>query len=324
MPSLMDVWDSTRMRLLVELERAPSLSMAAKAIGISQPSASEHLRLLSAAAGEPVAERNGRSLTLTAGGRILARVASQALSNLAAGESALAARAGLRSGSLDIGASSVPGTFILPHVVSEFVNRCPDVAVHLSVGPTDAVIDWLLDGRVTLAITCSEIEVPGLRVETIGADEVVGICSPGLLEISSAGYVTLDQLVGHTLLVQERGSSTRTQAIDLHGTQPAWRSVWELGSVDAVKRAARERTGVGFVSTHANAEERRRGELVEFRVAGVDWGRRDVRAIALLGVVTAPADHYFKVLLANFINGQTATPQSLAVQLAVAAGDATE
>jgi DNA-binding transcriptional LysR family regulator len=307
MPSLMDVWDSTRMRLLVELERATSLSMAAKAVGISQPSASEHLRLLSAAAGEPIAERNGRSLVLTPSGRILARVASQALSNLSAGQSALAARAGLRAGTLNIAASSVPGTFILPRVVAEFVNRCPDVDVRLSVGPTDAVIDWLLEGRVTLAITCSEITAPGLRVETIGSDEVIGICSPGRLEISSTGCVTLDQLVGQTLLVQERGSSTRTQAIEMHGGAPGWKSVWELGSVDAVKRAAREQAGIGFVSIHSIAEERRRGEIVEFRVPGVDWGQRDVRAIALLGVVTAPADHYFKVLLADAVNGPGAT-----------------
>lgn len=147
MPSLMDAWDSTRMRLLVELERATSLSMAAKAVGISQPSASEHLRLLSAAAGEPIAERNGRSLVLTPSGRILARVASQALSNLSAGQAALAARAGLRAGTLNIAASSVPGTFILPRVVADFVQRCPDVDVRLSVGPTDAVIDWLLECR---------------------------------------------------------------------------------------------------------------------------------------------------------------------------------
>ncbi|MGE0218303.1 LysR substrate-binding domain-containing protein [Mycolicibacterium sp.] len=308
MPSLMDVWDATRMRLLVELDRGSTLSMAAKTVGISQPSASEHLRLLSTAAGEPVAERNGRSLTLTPGGRILARVASQALSNLSAGESALAARAGLRTGTLDIGASSVPGTYILPHVVSDFVQRCPDVTVRLSVGPSDAVIDWLLDGRITLAITCSEITTPGLRVETVGPDEIVGICSPGILDISSSGHVGRDQLVGQTLLVQERGSSTRVQAIDLHGAGSGWKSVWELGSVDAVKRAARERTGVGFVSIHSIAEERRRGELVEFRVDGVNWGRRDVRAVALHGVVTAPADHYFKVLLTDAIGGPAAAP----------------
>ncbi|MGH3047810.1 MAG: helix-turn-helix domain-containing protein, partial [Gaiellaceae bacterium] len=46
------LWDSTRLRLLVELERHGSVSAAARAVGIGQPTASEHVRLLEAAAGQ--------------------------------------------------------------------------------------------------------------------------------------------------------------------------------------------------------------------------------------------------------------------------------
>ena len=42
------LWDATRLRLLVEIDRQGSVSAAARAIGIGQPSASEHLRLLEA------------------------------------------------------------------------------------------------------------------------------------------------------------------------------------------------------------------------------------------------------------------------------------
>jgi hypothetical protein len=42
---LHELWDTTRMRLLVEIERQGTLSAAAAAIGIGQPSASQHLRL---------------------------------------------------------------------------------------------------------------------------------------------------------------------------------------------------------------------------------------------------------------------------------------
>ena len=38
------IWDSTRLRLLVEIGRQGSVSAAARAIGIGQPTASEHLR----------------------------------------------------------------------------------------------------------------------------------------------------------------------------------------------------------------------------------------------------------------------------------------
>jgi molybdate transport repressor ModE-like protein len=47
--------------LLVEIGRQGSVSAAARAIGIGQPTASEHLRTLEGAAGQRLVERNGRA-----------------------------------------------------------------------------------------------------------------------------------------------------------------------------------------------------------------------------------------------------------------------
>src|SRR2546429_9958856 len=86
-----ELWDTTRMRLLVEIERRGSVSAAAAAIGIGQPSASQHLRLLEAAAGQRLVERSGRGSRLTEAGRVVAARAAQAPSTLgAAGEGARA------------------------------------------------------------------------------------------------------------------------------------------------------------------------------------------------------------------------------------------
>ena len=65
---LRELWDTTRMRLLVEIERHGTVSAAAAAIGIGQPSASQHLRLLEAAAGQRLVERSGRGSRLTQAG----------------------------------------------------------------------------------------------------------------------------------------------------------------------------------------------------------------------------------------------------------------
>src|SRR2546422_11729164 len=69
--TLRELWDTTRMRLLVEIERQGSVSAAAAAIGIGQPSASQHLRLLEAAAGQRLVERSGRGSRLTEAGHPL-------------------------------------------------------------------------------------------------------------------------------------------------------------------------------------------------------------------------------------------------------------
>src|SRR5437016_14288076 len=93
--TLGQLWDTTRMRLLVEIEREGSVSGAAAAIGIGQPSASQHLRLLEAAAGQRLVERSGRGSQLTEAGQVLAARAAQALSSLTAADEELDALAGL-------------------------------------------------------------------------------------------------------------------------------------------------------------------------------------------------------------------------------------
>src|SRR5438094_812361 len=96
MTLLSELWETTRMRLLIEIDRHGSLSAAAQAVGIGQPSASQHLRTLETAAGQRLVERNGRGSRLTEGGRVLAAHAAQALAALAAGEQELGARARLQ------------------------------------------------------------------------------------------------------------------------------------------------------------------------------------------------------------------------------------
>jgi DNA-binding transcriptional LysR family regulator len=110
------------MRLLIELERHESLSAAARAVGIGQPAASEHLRLLEIAAGQRLAERKGRGLKLTELGRLLSSHAAQALACLEGAQAEIDAQAGLQAGTLRIAASSVPGGSIVP----QCFHRLPD------------------------------------------------------------------------------------------------------------------------------------------------------------------------------------------------------
>ncbi|MFN8191192.1 MAG: LysR substrate-binding domain-containing protein [Nocardioidaceae bacterium] len=302
MPSLLDVWNVTRLRLVIELAKCTSLSQAAEALGVSQPSASEHIRLLNAAAGEPIVERHGRSLRLTSAGHVLAVYASQALSNLTAGESALAARAGLRTGTLELGASSVPGTYLVPDIIEEFQQQCPDVEVRVWVGSTAEVRKWLTSGRVTCAITCGAMPDERLAVTPLGPDEIVGVASPRLLDLSSDGYVDAGVLHNLTLLLQEAGSSTREYALGLlSGTDYAFRNVWELGSVDAVKRATRRGRGIGFLSTHTIADEQRRGEIVAFRVSNLASPSRRVSFVRLKGTSASPAERFLESILRSHL-----------------------
>ena len=253
--SLSLLWDTTRLRLLVEIERQGTVSAAARAVGIGQPTASEHLRLLETAAGQRLVERNGRGSRLTEAGSLLAARAREALAALHAGEEELGALAGLEAGTIHIGASSTPGVYLLPDTLGCFRRDHPHVDVEVEIASTDEMIERLLAGRVQLALV-GETEVDE-RVELTPflADEIIGIAKPGLLPIKG-GRIKREALAEQTLLVREGGSSTRQTAertLGHAGVRP--KRSWELDSSEAIKRAAREGLGVAFLSRSAVAEE---------------------------------------------------------------------
>lgn len=260
------VWDVTRLRLLVEIGRRGSMSAAARAVGIGQPTASEHVRILEGAAGQRLVERSGRGSSLTEAGEVLASHAAQALQVLATGEEELGRLAGLESGTVRIGASTTPGVYLLPDTLGCFRRDHPNVSVEVEIASTAEIRRRLLKGRVQLALV-GELDTDArLVVERFVGDEIVGVARPGLLSLR-AGRVRARELAEQTVLVREEGSSTRRVSERALAAARIWPArTWELDSTEAIKRAAREGLGVAFLSRYAVAEEVERGELEAFRV----------------------------------------------------------
>ncbi len=295
--TLHELWDTTRMRLLVEIERQGSVSAAAAAIGIGQPSASQHLRLLETAAGQRLVERSGRGSRLTEAGQVLAGRAAQALSSLGAAEEELGALAGLQSGTIHIGASTAPGVYLLPDTLGCFRRDHPGVTVEVEIAASDEILRRLLTGRVQLALVGAREADERIELEPFLEDEVVGVAQPGFAPLTN-GQLVPARLSEFMLLAREPGSSSQ-RAIDDElraiGVKPA--GVWELGSSEAIKRAAREGLGLAFLSRYAVAEEVERGDLESFRLAGRPRLLRRFSVARLTGRPLSPAERGFVATL---------------------------
>ena len=295
--TLRELWDTTRMRLLVEIERQGSVSGAAAAIGIGQPSASQHLRLLEAAAGQRLVERTGRGSRLTEAGQVLAARAGQALSSLGAADEELDALAGLQTGTIHLGASTAPGVYLLPDTLGCFKRDYPGVTVEVEVAASGEILRRLLSGRVQLALVGAVTADERIELEPFLEDEIVGVAKPGLLPLRNGALATA-RLPEFMLLSREAGSSSQ-RAIDDEirsiGIDPA--GVWELGSSEAIKRAAREGLGIAFLSRYAVAEEVERGDLESFRLRGRPPLTRHFSVARLAGRPLSPAEKGFVATL---------------------------
>ncbi|MFN2469632.1 MAG: LysR substrate-binding domain-containing protein [Gaiellaceae bacterium] len=290
---LRELWDTTRMRLLVEIERQGSVSAAAAAIGIGQPSASQHLRLLEAAAGQRLVERTGRGSRLTEAGQVLAARSAQALSSLGAAEEELGALAGLQTGTIHLGASTAPGVYLLPDTLGCFRRSYPGVTVEVEVAASEEILKRLLSGRVQLALVGASETDERIELEPFLEDEIVGVAKPGLAPLKH-GTLAPTKLSRFMLLAREPGSSSQqviNQELRAIGVTPA--GVWELGSSEAIKRAAREGLGLAFLSRYAVAEEVERGDLESFRLAGRPPLLRHFSVARLAGRPLSPAERSF-------------------------------
>jgi LysR family transcriptional regulator, low CO2-responsive transcriptional regulator len=291
--TLGEMWDTTRLRLLVEIQRRGSLSGAAQAIGIGQPSASQHLRLLEAAAGQRLVERTGRGSRLTEAGLVLAARAAQALDTLGAAEEELGELAGLQTGTIRLGASTAPGVYLLPDTLGCFGRDFPGVTIEVEIASSAEILRRLLAGEVQLGIVGTEDADERVRLDPFLDDELIGIAKPGLLRLVD-GKVKASELRGQLLLTREQGSSSQ-QLVEgeLAAANARPLRSWELGATEAIKRAAREGLGVAFLSRYAVVEEVERGELEVFRLRGRPPLARHFSVAHLHGRPLSPSERGF-------------------------------
>jgi molybdate transport repressor ModE-like protein len=288
-----DAFEPQRLRLLVELRRRGSISAAADACRMGQPSATKHLKTLEAAAGEKLVERDGRASRLTDAGEVVAVHAQRVLDALDGMQEELRALRGAERGTLTLAASTTPGSYVLPSILECFAERHPGVDVDVVIGSSRWVAERVARREVSLGLA-GEVDWPaGVIAEPFLDDEVIGIAPPGRLTLTR-GSAVVDDVQAQTLLVREPGSSTRAIA-ERYLARVAYRPAkrWELDSNEAIKRSVRAGLGVGFVSQLVVAEELERGELESFVVDGAGSMRRSVFLLRPDGRDPVPAERAF-------------------------------
>lgn len=303
--SIGQVFDPLRLRLLVEVERRGSISAAAQACRVSQPSATKHLKTLEGAVGERLVERNGRASRLTAAGEVVAAHAARILGTLGAMQDELGALRGGQRGRLAVAASTTPGTYVLPSVLKCFAEQHPGVDVEVAIGPSKWVMERVARREVQLGLAGEMARPEGagsVTVEPFLEDELVGIAAPGALAVRR-GRVRMEDLGGQTLLVREPGSSTRATAerhLARAGYHPA--KTWELDSNEAIKRAVLAGLGIGFLSRLVVEDELAREELESFLPVGVAPMERPIQLLHADDRHLTPSERAFIHTLSDCCN----------------------
>src|SRR5581483_5161871 len=250
-----------QLEVFLAIAHAQSFSRAAERIHLSQPTLSEHMKELEEELGVPLFVRHSRSVSLTESGRVFEDYATRVVATLAAGRQAIAELDGLKRGSLVVGASTTPGTYVLPARIAKFREEYPGITVALRIANSRAVEERVRDGEVDLAVIGGHVLGPSERCVAAGVLDELQLIVPPNHPVKDAS-LSPARLARERLLIREEGSATR-QATEraLREAGVTFRPAMELDHTETIKRAVMAGLGVAFVSRYAVEDEVRSGRL---------------------------------------------------------------
>jgi DNA-binding transcriptional LysR family regulator len=265
------------MRMLVSIVEQGSLSAAARARRISQPAVTKQVQRMEAELGLALLVRGPRRrIALTAAGERVLVFAQETLERYESLERDLATLRTVDQGTLSLGASTIPGEYVLPALLAKFKAQYPQVEVRVAISGTSDVATKLLADEVDVGFIGSLVGRPGLRLERWIADEVV-LAVPPAHAFAAREKVALKELLDQPLILREEGSGTRRSVENALagaglGLTEA-RVVLTLGSTQAILQAVAQGLGLGFVSARAAHQATADGHLACTRLADIDLGR---------------------------------------------------
>lgn len=264
--------DIRRLEVFCRVLELRSFTRAAEAVLLTQPTVSENIRLLEEAVGEKLLDRLGREVLPTPAGRILYGYARRIIQLRDEAMQAMQQYRGELSGTLALGASTIPGAYILPPLIESFRLHHPAIQLQLRIADTTAVVEELLHDRLELGLIGARLKEQRFDCDEMFADELVLTLYPGHPWVGRDS-VRPQELENEPVILREQGSGTRlvmSQALREQGIDLARLPVVaEMGSSEAVRQGIKSRLGISILSSLAVAEDLQRGDLFTVPLQGM-------------------------------------------------------
>lgn len=154
----------TQLRAFLGVERNGSYALAARELGLAQPSVHRAARELEEILGTPLFIRVGQRMRATPSGDRLAQGVRLALVELRAGLDELAALTAAGAGRIVIGTLPLPRARLLPEALARFADRLPQAQIRVVEGLYPDLLSGLRNGEIDLLIGALRTPAPGKDV----------------------------------------------------------------------------------------------------------------------------------------------------------------
>ncbi|MHA1731397.1 MAG: LysR substrate-binding domain-containing protein [Promethearchaeota archaeon] len=183
-------------------------------------------------------------------------------------------------GVVRVSASTIPGEYLLPRVISQFKERYPKVDFETVFNNSEKSVDLLLRDKVDLALVGSldSANIPeDVESIPIEEDELVIVCAPGhpLLQLK---FVQFEDLARYPFVVREEGSGSRWEFEKALGERKV-EPVLELESNHAIINSLDGTEYLAALSRLVALEAEKAGLVKVVTVVDLDPVKRELYAI---------------------------------------------
>ncbi|MDY6842669.1 MAG: selenium metabolism-associated LysR family transcriptional regulator [Thermodesulfobacteriota bacterium] len=258
--------------LVYELE---SFSKAAETLCLTQPTVSDHIKLLEEELGLSLLDRGNKSVIPTEAGEILYHYGRQIVKLKGEAQQLLTQIHGLTKGTIIIGGSSIPGNYILPPIISAFMKQFPQIFIEVIISDTKDIVDRVLADLVEIGFVGTKMQEDRLLYTDFIEDELVLVADHSLY--NSSDCIEWNKIQSLPFVMREKGSGTRAtieKVMNMHGVNfHDLTIVAEIWSTEGIIKSIKAGLGVSLLSRVAVQEEIQKGVLKAIEMDNTEFKR---------------------------------------------------
>lgn len=198
------------------------------------------------------------------------------------------------AGELIIGASTIPGAYLLPTIAASFKNRYPGISFEISINDSANIIADIQANKLFLGIVGAKLAAKQISYAPFAEDELILIASG---QSNLPETIHADSLSGLPLIFREVGSGTRKSTEIFLADQnigiDTLNIVATLGSSTAAKEAVKADLGLSFISKHAVCDELETGSVRRIRIPELSM----LRTLYIATATKRTLPHHYQVFL---------------------------
>lgn len=244
-----------------------SFTRAAEDLYLTQSTVSAHISALERTLGSRLIQRGARKkVALTEVGKRIYEEAKDILAHCQALQSLSEVPS---KSELSLGASTVPGQYLLPALLSGFLHRYPDSRYLLRRGDSVQIHRLLEQGEVRIGFVGAAIDRKNFTYYSLLEDRLVLItANTERFRSMRAREVTGQELLSQPIILREDTSGTK-QALDAylrrnHIAKETLHPVAQMDNPEAIKSSVARGMGVSVISQLSVQEEVEAGKLLCF------------------------------------------------------------